>query len=242
MNLSISKKIIIPLIVLICLGMGAVFISSIHSLNKIENDVYTAKKTALDIYIDNQLRSKYNIGLTNAINISSNYYVISALENNDRALAEKGLNKLIKIYKENTPYKNIKVHIHTADVKSFLRQWKPNKHGDDLSSFRHTIVKVKKTKKPLAAIEVGRAGMVIRGISPIIKDGSYLGSVEFIQGFNSIIKAAKKDLDANVLVLMDQKFLHIGKSLKNAPKTKKNGSFSERKLGKYAVFRRIKRT
>jgi len=219
-NLSISKKVIIPLVSLVVLGMVAILISSIKSLNQIEHDVYHAKKIALGIYLNNQLRSKYNIGLTNAINISSNYYVIGALENNDRALAIKGLGKLVKIYKENTPYKNIKVHIHTADIKSFLRQWKPSKYGDPLSSFRHTIVKVKQTRRPLSAIEVGRAGMVIRGISPIIKDGTYLGSVEFIQGFNSIVKAAKKDIDASVLVLMNKNLINIGSSLKNAPKTK----------------------
>ena len=219
-NLSISKKVIIPLVSLVVLGMVAILTSSIKSLNQIEHDVYHAKKIALGIYLNNQLRSKYNIGLTNAINISSNYYVIGALENNDRALAIKGLGKLVKIYKENTPYKNIKVHIHTADIKSFLRQWKPSKYGDPLSSFRHTIVKVKQTRRPLSAIEVGRAGMVIRGISPIIKDGTYLGSVEFIQGFNSIVKAAKKDIDASVLVLMNKNLINIGSSLKNAPKTK----------------------
>ena len=107
----------------------------------------------------------------------------------------------LRVYYESTDYKNIKIHIHTKDVKSYLRHWNPQKFGDDLTSFRHTINKVKETKKPLEAIEVGVAGMVIRGLSPVIKDGEYLGSVEFIQGFNSIIKAAKSDLGADVLII-----------------------------------------
>ncbi|NPA65791.1 MAG: methyl-accepting chemotaxis protein [Epsilonproteobacteria bacterium] len=239
-NLSISNKVIIPLVSLVTVGMVAIFVSSYKSLNKIEDDVYKAKKTSLDIYINNQLKSKYNIGLTNAINISSNYYVIGALENNDRALAIKGLSKLVNIYKENTPYKHIKIHIHTADIKSFLRQWKPTKHGDTLSSFRHTIVKVKETKKPLSAIEVGRAGMVIRGISPVMKDGRYLGSVEFIQGFNSILRAAKKDLDADVLVLMDKSLLNIGTALKDAPKTNSMVLSQKKELTNMQLFQEIK--
>ena len=44
----------------------------------------------------------------------------------------------------------------------------------------------------MAAIEIGRAGLVLRGLSPIIANGDYLGSVEFMQGLNSIIRDGKK--------------------------------------------------
>lgn len=219
-NLSISKKIHIPLISAIIIGMVLILISAFQSLKQIEKNVYQKEANSLDVYLKNQLFSKYDIGLTNAINIASNYDVIEALESNNKQLAIEGLNKLVKVYKENSAYHNIKIHIHTADVKSFLRQWSPKKNGDDLSSFRFTINKVKATKRPLSAIEIGRAGMVIRGIAPIIKQDKYLGSVEFIQGFNSIIKAAKKDLNTNVLVLMNKDLLDIGTALKDAPKIK----------------------
>ena len=51
---------------------------------------------------------------------------------------------------------------------------------------------VKKTKKPLVAIELGRTGLVLRGVAPIIEDSEYLGSVEFMQGLNLIVKNAPK--------------------------------------------------
>jgi len=219
-NLSISNKIHIPLISAIAVGMCLILISAFMSLKEIEKDVYGADKDTLNIYIKNQLISKFDVSLTNAINISANYDVFEALEYDNIEFAIDGLGKLIKSYKENTNYPDVKIHIHTADVKSYLRQWNPEKRGDDLSKFRHTINKVKATKKPLSAIEIGQAGMVIRGIAPIIKDDNYLGSVEFIQGFNSIVKSAQKDLDADILVLMDKKFLNVGKSLKNAPQAR----------------------
>jgi len=53
-------------------------------------------------------------------------------------------------------------------------------------------VSVKKTKKPLVAIELGRTGLVLRGVAPIIEDSEYLGSVEFMQGLNLIVKNAPK--------------------------------------------------
>ena len=239
-DLSISNKIHIPLLASIVIGMCLVLYSSYSSINKIEKEVYKSKTTSLQVYLQNQLKAKYDIGLTNAINISSNLDVIEALESNNREFAIKGLGRLIKTYKENTPYKNIKIHVHTKDVKSFLRQWKPTKHGDDLSGFRHTILKVKETKKPLVAIELGRAGMVLRGIAPIIKDNEYLGSVEFMQGFNSVVKAAKKDIDAQVLVLMDKKQLKTATLLKQAPAAKDTVLAQRKKDTNMQFFNEIK--
>jgi len=239
-DLSISNKIHIPLISAIAVGMCLILISAFMSLKEIESDVYASDKKSLSIYLKNQLVSKADVSLTNAINISANYDVFEALEYDNIEFAIDGLGKLIESYKKNTNYPDIKIHIHTADVKSYLRQWNPEKRGDDLSKFRHTILKVKETKKPLSAIEIGQAGMAIRGIAPIIKDDNYLGSVEFIQGFNSIVKSAKKDIDADVIVLMDKKFLTIGKSLKNAPKTKDTVLSQSTKLTNMKLFDEIK--
>jgi methyl-accepting chemotaxis protein len=206
-NLSISNKIHIPLISAILIGMILILISAFTSIKEIKQDVYQKEQESLFIYIKNQFISKLDVGLTNAINIASNFDVIEALSYDNRAFAVDGLKKLADIYKESTDYKNIKIHIHTKDVKSYLRHWNPEKYGDDLTSFRHTINKVKETKKPLAAIEVGVAGMVIRGLSPVIKQDEYLGSVEFIQGFNSIIKSASSDLGAKTLVITYNEFI-----------------------------------
>jgi len=112
--------------------------------------------------------AKGKISMVGAIALSENPAVKKALLTNDRALVIKTLGMLDDRYKDGTPFKNVKVHIHTKDVKSFLRVWKPKKFGDDLSGFRNTILKVRDTHKPLRAIEVGRAGLVVRGLSPIL--------------------------------------------------------------------------
>jgi methyl-accepting chemotaxis protein len=176
-------------------------ISVYFSIQKIEENIYNTESKNLKVYIDNQIIAKRDVGLTNAINIASNINVIEALIYNNRDQAVDGLARLAQSYKDYTDYNNIKIHIHTSDVKSYLRHWLPEKFGDDLSGFRHTINQVKQAKKPLGAVEVGVAGMVMRGLSPVMLDGDYLGSVEFIQGFNSIVSAAKKDLGADVLAI-----------------------------------------
>lgn len=239
-NWSISQKIYIPLFIGIVIGLFFILLSSFLSIKDIEKSVYEKEKETLKVYVNNQLESKYDIAITNAINIASNFYVIDALVNNDRTLGIKGLNELVKVYKEKTDFKNIQIHIHTKDIKSFLREWMPNKFGDDLSSFRHTIKKVKETKAPLTAIEMGVAGMTLRGVAPIIKNGEYLGSVEFIQSFGSIATNAKKDLKASVIFLTDKTHLDLSAGAKDAILAKDTALSQKKEVTDMKLFEEIK--
>jgi methyl-accepting chemotaxis protein len=72
-----------------------------------------------------------------------------------------------------------RIHFHALPGKSFLRIWKPKKFDDDLSGFRHTVLKVFETKTPVKGIESGRGGLVVRGLAPVFDDSNALvGSVE----------------------------------------------------------------
>ncbi len=73
----------------------------------------------------------------------------------------------------------IKVHFHIPPGKSFLRVWKPDKYGDDLRSFRNTVVEALTTGRPVEGIEAGRVGLAVRGVAPIFwGDKKPVGSVE----------------------------------------------------------------
>ena len=217
-NLTISQKIHIPLVLSILIGLVIILVNYFYSIEEMRSDTYNTEEHSLRTVYKEAIDGKYSIGLTNAINIAKNYNVINALVENDRSIAVDGLGTISKEFKENTHYKNVKVHIHDANVHSFLRAWKPKKHGDDLSSFRKTIVSVKATKKPLVAIELGRAGLVLRGVAPVINDGEYLGSVEFMQGLNSIVKNARTGHGYEMAIVMKNSYLSTATSLASAPK------------------------
>ena len=237
---SISRKIHIPLIASIVLGMGIILITAFFSIKEIEKDVYDAEQASLKVYLNNQLKGKYDVAITNAITVASNYFVVESLATNNRDIALSGLNDLVKIYKEKTDFQNVQIHIHTKDIKSFLRQWSPAKYGDDLSSFRHTIHKVKESKAPLSAIEMGVAGMTLRGVAPVLKDREYLGSVEFIQSFGSIVSNAKKDLGASVIFLTDKKQLNLSAGAKDAILAKDTALSQKKEVTDMALFGEIK--
>ena len=72
---------------------------------------------------------------------------------------------------------------HTPPATSFLRIHRPNKFGDDLSSFRHTVVEANKNHKTIQGLEVGVAGLGVRGIVPVEYQGIPQGTVEFGMSF-----------------------------------------------------------
>jgi methyl-accepting chemotaxis protein len=211
---KLNKYIILTTVVMIVIGALFVHFTLSSAMDKSDNNTADVLKAKI---IEAE-KGKLQTALSIAVSLSTNGDIIKALETNDRKLAIKALGDLSKMFKNGTPFKNVKVHVHTANVHSFVRAWKPKKFGDDLSGFRDTIVKVSQTKKPMSAIEVGRAGLVLRGLAPIFNDkGKYVGSVEAIMGFNSIVKSFKKNHKLDLLILMDEKFKR-GNALSNESK------------------------
>lgn len=208
--MTVGKKITILIVALsLILLLGGFFVLN-YFKSQIVDETYVTIQKSLASKIEDRMGAKFDVGVTNALAIANDLNVADALVKNDRQSAIVSVNAIAQKYKNETNFKNIKIHIHDRDVKSFLRAWKPEKYGDDLKSFRHTINKVKADKKALYAIEVGQAGLTIRGVAPVLKDGEYVGSLEFMQGFESVVKQFHKE-SQNLLVLMDKKLVHLAK-------------------------------
>ncbi len=215
-NISLAKKIQIPLLIFIIVGIVIIGSYNLIELGKIEEKIYSQVEKNLRTFYALKMEEKKSIALTNAISLASNSLIADALKNGNRELALYELQKAINNYKQYTKFKNIKIHLHTKDIHSFLRAWKPEKYGDDLSGFRKTILWVVQNRKPLVAIELGRAGLILRGLSPVFDDANqYVGSLEFMQGLNSIAKDLQKR-GIYFLVAFDRKYLKIAKFLQKA--------------------------
>jgi methyl-accepting chemotaxis protein len=120
-NLSLSSKVHVPLILSILIGLIIVIINYFYSVKSMEKDTYEEQQESLMSVYHAAIANKESVGLTNAINIAQNYSVIRALKENNREIALNGLNSISKEFKEYTNYKNIKVHIHDANVHSFFK-------------------------------------------------------------------------------------------------------------------------
>jgi methyl-accepting chemotaxis protein len=72
---------------------------------------------------------------------------------------------------------------HLPPATSFLRVHKPAKFGDDLSGFRKTVVEANTARRPIKGLEIGVAGLGVRGVIPISADGAHVGTVELGMSF-----------------------------------------------------------
>jgi methyl-accepting chemotaxis protein len=68
---------------------------------------------------------------------------------------------------------------HMPPATSYLRVHRAEKFGDDLSSFRHTVVAANQNKSVVSGLESGVEGLGIRGVAPIRDDKGHIGTVEF---------------------------------------------------------------
>ncbi len=117
---------------------------------------------------------------------------------NDRAIVEKfangdrlGLEELtLPIYEKKLrdEFGIKEFQFHTPPATSFYRVHMPDKWGDDLSSFRQTVVDANRDKKIIAGLEVGKAGLGIRLVHPINYNGQHIGSVEFGKSLAKLLK------------------------------------------------------
>ena len=173
--------------------------------NDLTNEVYDNVKVELNTLSKLKIDAKLETGISNAISISNDSSIKESLATNNRKLAIDALATLSDNMKKSTPFQNIQIHLHTKDNHSFLRSWKVDKNGDDLSSFRPSVVKVNGEKVAVNTFEVGDAGLGIRSVVPIFdSNNKHVGSMEFMQGINSV--ATSFDEQGNAfLLLMDTK-------------------------------------
>ncbi|MGL4707003.1 MAG: methyl-accepting chemotaxis protein [Aeromonas veronii] len=68
---------------------------------------------------------------------------------------------------------------HLPPATSLYRVHKPEKHGDDLSAIRPTVVEVNREHHAVGGLEIGVAGTGLRGVVPVTFNGQPVGSVEF---------------------------------------------------------------
>ncbi len=203
-DMKIGKKINIAVFAVSLISIIIGFIILQIFAMQISNNVNQQFVKDLKQEVHLEFLTKKEVGISNAISIANDGDIKKALRLYNRKLAIRSLQNLGTKLKSSTPFKNVKIHIHTKDNKSFVRIWKLNKFGDDLSGFRHSVVAVNKTNQPVNTFEVGKAGLSLRSVVPVTdNNGNHLGSLEFMQGLNSVAKSFKKNNDA-FLLLMDK--------------------------------------
>ncbi|MGD9637749.1 MAG: methyl-accepting chemotaxis protein [Alphaproteobacteria bacterium] len=112
---------------------------------------------------------------------------------------------------------------HTPPATSFLRAHMPNKFGDDLSSFRKTVIDTNKNKKESLGLEKGVGDLGIRAVVPMFYNNNHTGSVEFGMSFGKELVEEFKNtfgVDIGLYVQRDGEFVTFAETLSNPKATK----------------------
>lgn len=192
---KIRYKIMLPLLTFMILLLIIVLAEAYKTVNKtfsLESKTIIANKIHKINNLSKQI-SNNALFIASILSKSSlvkgayeNYYKTGNLEESTKNL-ENQFKNFHSLFTEisNT---DLKIHFHLPPAKSFYRNWS-DKKGDDISSFRKSVMQISKDYQYKKGIETGLGGFAIRGIAPIFSDsGQYYGSVEVFFNINELIK------------------------------------------------------
>lgn len=115
----------------------------------------------------------------------------------------------------------LRVHFHQAPARSVWRIWRDQGQGDggdDLSGFRNSILEAHQTHQPVTGVELGKGGLVIRGISPIYLGNEYVGSVENFYGLDELLNKLTIGSNQFISVFLNEQAAELAWRLKDNEK------------------------
>ncbi len=213
---SIAFKLITPIIIIFMIVMTIAF-----TRMNLMNTEFSSEKSFIESEATLKLiNSKIEDAETSALTTSSMladlssvkwaYSVYYKTKDLDSAyhIIERNVNPLMSGITKNTGF-TPKIHFHLPPAKSLIRLW-TDKHGDDLSLYRLSVLEVSNTHKAIKTIETGRNGFVIRGIAPIFNSkNEYLGSVETIYPLSIVSGTIINNKKESIALFVNNKYLNI---------------------------------
>jgi serine phosphatase RsbU (regulator of sigma subunit) len=175
--MSIARKILIPILLLAIVVMSAMVAFVTWDTDQRVSHDEQRELDLLSLAFNNELSTLNNFALGLATEVANNPQVQIDLKNHNRQALETLVMPAYQALKQK--FEIAQYQFHLPPAISFLRLHNLKKFGDDLSSFRPIVLTANQEDIPLSGIEVGRAGLGVRGISPIHYDGQHIGTVEF---------------------------------------------------------------
>lgn len=202
-NFPIGIRLSIAFSIVIVIAM-LIMVPSIGYI--VDNALGHMKQTELEAIsksIRSDLEKEGDLATVLASSIANIPQVQSAFASEDRSALH---NAMMPVWHElKSQYDFRQFQFHKPPATSFLRLHKPEKYGDDLSSFRHTVTETNHAQIKVQGLEKGVAGLGIRGISPVSFEGKHIGSIEFGASLgDNFFKEFKEKYDIEVALYIQK--------------------------------------
>lgn len=90
---------------------------------------------------------------------------------------------------------------HSRDLRYLLRMHRPDQYGDDISSFRAMVVAANRLRRAQTGVEIGIAGIGIRGVAPVEQAGELVGTWEAGLDIRPLLDLVKTSTNTEIAVL-----------------------------------------
>ena len=191
-RMKVSSKLMVAILFIVFV---LITIQSIMSWISYKKQKSTLMQKAIDgkEVLLSEINNIAHTHLKMATIISEIKRVKEAIVNRDR---NELLNAVVPIVKRLNPNRNTshpKIHFEIPPGISFLRIWEPNKYGDNVAQYREDIKNVFLLGQSICGIEIGHAGISVRGIAPIFLEGKSkpIGCVEVFGTLSEVAKVIK---------------------------------------------------
>ena len=205
---KIRTRIIAGFLVVLAITLGSLLPMMMFELNRLEHQSTQSRLNAAYTSVVSALEAKGRQAEALSASVANIPDVQQAMAAGDRERLAEMMVPVFAVMKGE--YDVRQFQFHTPPATSFLRVHKPEKFGDDLSSFRETVVVTNTEKRPVFGLERGVAGLGIRGMVPVYEAGQHLGSVEFGlsfgQPFFDEFVEANPELDIALHIARDSGF------------------------------------
>ncbi|MFT5659788.1 MAG: methyl-accepting chemotaxis protein [Sulfurimonas sp.] len=218
-NLTLLSKLLIALLPLLILVF--VFLSFImyFQITSIENSIYKKEESSLKNEIQKDLNTKLESLNMIVTSIANNSVVIDSMYNEEREVIFEEIFKLRESLSKSNSFHNPLIQIVDLMSSSYVKSWDKQAYGANVG-MRESIQFVQEKNTAFIGTEITRGGIMMVATAPLIyiedEEKEYVGSVDFILRFNSLIYKKNNPKDTrDILVLVDKKMLEVASIVKD---------------------------
>ena len=199
-NFSIGARLVVGVIAIVLL---TIIVIAPFMMQRMGSIIDTAEQRELEAFHSNfqaMLEAESRTAVSMSALVASLPDVQDAFAQRDRSALEA---TFLPGYEALTEFGVNQFQFHTPPATSFLRVHRPDRHGDDLSETRATIVETNRQQQPISGLDHGPFGIGIRGLVPMQENGNHAGSVEFGMAFDDgTLNLFKEAYDVDVTVYL----------------------------------------
>lgn len=173
---SLTTKLLVPIIGFFALVTGGLIAFYVLQSANAESAQEAEEEAQLYQVFTNRLQSLETLAMVISTDAVNNREVVETFAAKDR---ERLVALTLPIFLNlRDQFGVAQYHFIEPPATSFVRLHQLENYGDDLSSFRATVVLANQEQRPVKGLEFGRGGLGMRGEVPIFSDGLYLGILD----------------------------------------------------------------